>query len=330
MFFFRKIVFILYGFFDFENLFLPKTQEFPCYSKTWKKIDYGETIKKETGIDIFSSKKQDIEKKLRELKEDFQPGLEKGRLMDILWKHCRRKISGPAFLVGQPVEVSPLAKRDSKDNRKVEQFQIILGGSEVGNGYSELNDPIDQEKRFKEQKELKEKGDSEAHEHDEEFIEALKILAKRAGITLSHFQPTQEAKLKEKLYEINHLASEFFHYLLTKHTLGKRGREYLEKRRIKKETVEEALVRNPVVSLIGPRQCGKTTLARKLQEFVPNFVIGNGCLRTFYVVFNLGPNTLLLCRALAYCVFGKIKFTTIFVPQNPLKIVPIRYIRLDL
>jgi lysyl-tRNA synthetase, class II len=92
----------------------------------------------------------------------------------MLWKYCRRQIAGPAFLTGQIVEVSPLAKRDGNRKDRVEQFQIIMGGSEIGNGYSELNDPFDQEERFKEQRKLKEEGDSEAHEHDESFIEALK------------------------------------------------------------------------------------------------------------------------------------------------------------
>jgi lysyl-tRNA synthetase class 2 len=83
-------------------------------------------------------------------------------------------LAGPGFLIGQPVELAPLAKRSRNDSRKVEQFQVILGGSEVGNGYSELNDPMDQEERFKEQKKLGEAGDDEAMEHDESFIEALK------------------------------------------------------------------------------------------------------------------------------------------------------------
>lgn len=71
-----------------------------------------------------------------------------------------------------------------------------------------------------------------------EFLEALKILAKKVGVKLTGFIPTDNIRQKEKLYEINHLAYEFFHYLLTKHVLGKRGREYLEKRRIKKETID--------------------------------------------------------------------------------------------
>ncbi len=143
-------------------------------SKPWKKIDYSSEIKKQAKIDIYKASRDEIVKKLDELHEEYSENHEKWRLVDALWKHCRRKIAGPVFLIGQPVEISPLAKRDYKNSRKVEQFQIILAGSEVGNGYSELNDPIDQEKRFEEQRKLKESGDKEAHEHDESFIEALK------------------------------------------------------------------------------------------------------------------------------------------------------------
>ena len=90
-----------------------------------------------------------------------------------MWKFCRKQISGPGFLIGQPVELTPLAKRSEKDSRKVEQFQVILGGSEVGNGYSELNDPIDQRERFEEQMKLTEKGDDEAMFIDQDFLRAL-------------------------------------------------------------------------------------------------------------------------------------------------------------
>lgn len=71
-----------------------------------------------------------------------------------------------------------------------------------------------------------------------EFVEALKILAQRAGVTLSSYQPTESSKLKEKLYEINHLSSEFFHFLLTSHKLGSRAREYLKSRGIKDEIIK--------------------------------------------------------------------------------------------
>jgi lysyl-tRNA synthetase class 2 len=140
----------------------------------WKTIDFSSEIKKQTSIDIWKASAKDIESKLKELNEPFDTGLPKFRLVDILWKHCRRTIAGPAFLTGQPKELSPLAKSSSSKPGTVEQFQVILAGSEVGNGYSELNDPLDQESRFQEQRALASEGDSEAHPHDKDFVEALK------------------------------------------------------------------------------------------------------------------------------------------------------------
>ena len=104
--------------------------------KKWEIYDYEKMIKKQTGIEIYSANEKDIRKKLDELKTEYNPNVDKWRLIDSLWKYCRKKISGPGFLVGQPVEISPLAKRKPEDNRKVEQFQVILAGSEIGNGYS--------------------------------------------------------------------------------------------------------------------------------------------------------------------------------------------------
>jgi len=144
------------------------------FSKKWQVYDFENTIKKYTGIEIYKKNKEEIAKKMKELKIDFDSGLDKWKLIDILWKNCRKKISGPGFLIGHPVELSPLAKREPKDARKVERFQVIIAGSEVGNGYSELNDPLDQEERFKEQMKNKEAGDEESMEHDKSFVEALK------------------------------------------------------------------------------------------------------------------------------------------------------------
>ncbi len=142
--------------------------------KNWEIYDYEKIIKKYSGIEIYSASEKEIVKKLDELKVEYVPGVDKWRLVDALWKFCRRKLGGPGFLTGQPVEVSPLAKRNPKDPRKVEQFQVIIAGTEIGNGYSELNDPTDQEKRFEEQAKMKEAGDAEAQEHDKGFVEALK------------------------------------------------------------------------------------------------------------------------------------------------------------
>jgi lysyl-tRNA synthetase, class II len=142
--------------------------------KKWKRFDFETLIEEKIGINIYNADKKEIVKKLKELKIKFDPVVDKWRMVDLLWKHCRKDLCGPGFLVGQPAEMTPLAKRSESDPRKVEQFQVILAGSEMGNGYSELNDPIDQEERFRSQRELGEAGDEEAMEHDEGFVEALK------------------------------------------------------------------------------------------------------------------------------------------------------------
>lgn len=142
--------------------------------KKWEIYDYEKLIKDKLGIDIYKDDIIKIRKKLDSLKVPYDKKQGKWRLVDILWKVCRKNIAGPGFLTGQPVELAPLAKKKPEDPRKVEQFQVILAGSEMGNGYSELNDPLDQEERFKEQRKLKESGDIEAQEHDKSFVEALK------------------------------------------------------------------------------------------------------------------------------------------------------------
>jgi len=100
-------------------------------------------------------------------------GTTKERLVDTLWKYCRKQISGPAFLIGHPVIVAPLSKRDPQAEGRVEMFQPIIAGSEAGRGYSELNDPIDQRQRFEDQQKLIEAGDEEAMMPDWEFVEML-------------------------------------------------------------------------------------------------------------------------------------------------------------
>lgn len=137
----------------------------------WKKIDYTEEIKKQTGIDINTASEKEMIGKLQDLNVEYE-GKNKERLIDSLWKYCRKNIGGPAFLINHPVIVAPLSK--SVEGKKVVQmFQPIIAGSEVGRGYSELNDPIDQKNRFDEQQKLIDKGDTEAMMADYEFVEML-------------------------------------------------------------------------------------------------------------------------------------------------------------
>ena len=113
-----------------------------------------------------------IESVLEELGVKYE-GDNKERLTDTLWKYCRKTIAGPVFLINHPKLVSPLAKAKADNPELTERFQIIIAGSEIGNGFSELNDPVDQAERFKVQQELLEAGDSEAMMPDHEFVEML-------------------------------------------------------------------------------------------------------------------------------------------------------------
>lgn len=145
------------------------------FEKEWEIYDYVEIIKKTTKIDVTSAKLSEIEKKLRELKIEYdnKKGFNLNRAIDNLWKYCRKQIAGPGFLINVPVMMEPLAKRMEKDANLVERFQVILAGSEMGKGFSELNDPIDQMDRFMEQAKLLEEGDEEAQMTDGEFVEAM-------------------------------------------------------------------------------------------------------------------------------------------------------------
>ncbi len=142
--------------------------------KPWERYDYRETVKKMTGIDVLEATEEQVRSKLEELGIDYQKeGFNITRAIDNLWKYCRKQIAGPGFLVGVPTIVSPLAKRDAHESRIAQRFQPIIGGTEVGNGYSELNDPQDQLARFEDQQKLREGGDEEAQMMDADYVEAL-------------------------------------------------------------------------------------------------------------------------------------------------------------
>ncbi|MFZ3044164.1 MAG: lysine--tRNA ligase [Minisyncoccia bacterium] len=144
------------------------------FGAPWERYDYTQTIKKYTDVDIKTANLKAIETKLQELGAKFSTeGWNRSRAIDTLWKYCRRQISGPGFLIGVPKFLSPLAKSDPNHLEITERFQPIIAGSEVGNGYSELNDPVDQAERFSEQSKLREAGDEEAQMYDKEFVEAL-------------------------------------------------------------------------------------------------------------------------------------------------------------
>lgn len=140
-------------------------------SDEWIEIDYVGEIVKQIDINVLTASEDEMKAKLEELGVKYE-GENRERLTDTLWKYCRKNISGPAFLVNHPKLVAPLAKARA-DGETVELFQPIIAGSEVGKGYSELNDPIDQRQRFEVQKQLLEAGDDEAMMPDWDFVEML-------------------------------------------------------------------------------------------------------------------------------------------------------------
>lgn len=137
----------------------------------WKRIDYVEEIKTQTGIDVTKATEVEMAATAAELGIVFE-GQNRERLTDTLWKYCRKNIAGPAYLMNHPLIVGPLAKQ-VPGKQVVEMFQPIIAGSEVGRGYSELNDPVDQAERFEVQQRLLDAGDDEAMMPDLEFVEML-------------------------------------------------------------------------------------------------------------------------------------------------------------
>jgi lysyl-tRNA synthetase class 2 len=138
----------------------------------WPQIEYREEVLKQTGIDILTATESEMKKRLDELKVKYE-GDNKERLTDTLWKYCRKNIAGPVFLIHHPKLVSPLSKALPENPELTERFQAIIAGSEICNGFSELNDPVDQRERFELQQKLIESGDSEAMMPDFEFVEML-------------------------------------------------------------------------------------------------------------------------------------------------------------
>lgn len=164
---YRKIAIEVFG----TTKFKTKEHEYDLADE-WIMIDYTDEIRKQTGIDVINTSEQEIKEKLEELKVKYE-GDNRERLTDTLWKYCRKNISGPAFLINHPKLISPLAKEKEDDPGKTERFQVLIAGAEIGNGYTELNNPIEQRERFEEQQKLLEGGDTEAMMPDWEFVEML-------------------------------------------------------------------------------------------------------------------------------------------------------------
>jgi lysyl-tRNA synthetase class 2 len=139
----------------------------------WNEVDYAGVIKERFGVDIFTDSDEKMQQVVKEQGIDLPGVVNRARLIDNLWKAIRRTIAGPAFLVNEPKFMSPLAKSKPDNPELTERFHIIIGGSELGNGYSEINDPRDQLDRFLDQQNMRDQGDDEAQMLDIDFVEML-------------------------------------------------------------------------------------------------------------------------------------------------------------
>lgn len=142
-------------------------------SGEWEVWDYATIIKERYGIDVYESSLDDVKKALADNKLEVEKTENRARGIDKLWKNIRKDVAGPVWLINTPKFISPLAKASPEDDRVVERFQPVIAGSELGNGFSELNDPIDQLGRFVEQQGMRDAGDDEAMMLDIDYIEML-------------------------------------------------------------------------------------------------------------------------------------------------------------
>jgi len=138
----------------------------------WEKLDYVKLMHDKTGLDVLNPDDEKIKQTLMSYKVKL-PKYSTSRAIDHIWKELRKQIAGPAFIVGEPKALSPLAKVDPQNPQITQRFHPILAGSELGNAFSELNDPLDQLARFREQQALREAGDAEAQFLDIDFVEML-------------------------------------------------------------------------------------------------------------------------------------------------------------
>ena len=142
-------------------------------SGKWEVWDYAEVIHKHYGIDVYNTTIEEVAAKLKEHGLEVEKTDSIPRGIDKLWKNIRKTVAGPVWLVNTPKFISPLSKTNPDNPQTVERFQPVIAGSELGNGFSELNDPIDQLNRFVEQQQMRDAGDEEAMMLDIDFVEML-------------------------------------------------------------------------------------------------------------------------------------------------------------
>jgi len=144
------------------------------FKTPWQRIEFSQIFRKYTKVNLEEIHLKALRKKAEDLGIEVSPAANKAEIADEIYKKfCRPKIWNPTFLIHYPAEAKPLAKPLKKNPSKAANFQLVIAGWELANAYSELNDPILQRERFKEQEKLFKEGLEEAQRFDESFLEAL-------------------------------------------------------------------------------------------------------------------------------------------------------------
>ena len=139
----------------------------------WPRIKYADLLKEKFDVDVFNPDRKQLVKILKENGAEVNPDSTTPRLIDNVWKLIRKTSAGPYWLIEEPLSLSPLAKKSTDNPLVTERFHPVIAGTEMGNGFSELNDPIDQLERFQEQQAARDAGDDEAQMLDMDFVEML-------------------------------------------------------------------------------------------------------------------------------------------------------------
>jgi lysyl-tRNA synthetase class 2 len=144
------------------------------FKAPFRRLPILDAIKEKTGFDLYPMNEDEIREVAKKLNIEVDETMGKGKLIDeIFGETCEGTFIQPTFITDYPVEMSPLTKMHRSKPGLTERFELMVNGKELANAYSELNDPIDQEERFKEQMRLSEKGDDEAMIIDQDFLRAL-------------------------------------------------------------------------------------------------------------------------------------------------------------
>ena len=149
----------------------------------WPRVKYADLLREKFGVDVFSPDREQLVQILLEnwdakdmTREELARKLENTttpHLIDDVWKLVRKTSAGPYWVIEEPLSLSPLAKKSAENPLVTERFHPVIAGTEMGNGFSELNDPLDQLERFREQQAARDAGDEEAQMLDMDFVEML-------------------------------------------------------------------------------------------------------------------------------------------------------------